>query len=446
MAGETGAANPRQRRAILTERRVFITTGKRTRQIRLSGGVQLAGLSAALLLIGWSVFATALVATDAARGWLAAGDARAAAALRADLIERMSSRTLQLADELSESRAAVDAAMEMLADSHAETSAALARARDAEAALNRGRAQLAQLSAAHAALSRQARAEAERALIAAAERDEAEARLAARDAEMTALSATLSDTATTRDSVHAERAALRARLEELQTAYAVSLDRQARIYARLEEAASVSLGALEDIFQRSDIDVNRILAEVGREHTGAGGLFAPIDMPEDEAGAPDAASARASELIGELARLDALRTAVEQAPFMRPVSAARFTSGFGPRRDPKNGRRAFHSGIDLAGPRGTPVRATGAGEVVFSGRKGGYGNTIKIRHAFGFESVYAHLDRRRVSVGDWVERGERIGDMGNTGRSTGTHLHYEIRMNGKPVNPAKYIEAARNVF
>ena len=83
---------------------------------------------------------------------------------------------------------------------------------------------------------------------------------------------------------------------------------------------------------------------------------------------------------------------------------------------------------------------------MFSGWQRGYGKVIKIRHAFGYETVYGHLNRRRVNVGDTVERGDRIGDMGNTGRSTGTHLHYEIRVNGKAVNPAKYIEAARNVL
>ena len=84
--------------------------------------------------------------------------------------------------------------------------------------------------------------------------------------------------------------------------------------------------------------------------------------------------------------------------------------------------------------------------VTFAGRQSGYGNLIKIKHEFGIETRYAHLSRIRVKVGQRVSRGDRIGDMGNTGRSTGTHLHYEVRVGGKAVNPMTYIKAARNVF
>ena len=84
--------------------------------------------------------------------------------------------------------------------------------------------------------------------------------------------------------------------------------------------------------------------------------------------------------------------------------------------------------------------------MVFAGRQSGYGNIVKIRHDFGIETRYAHLSRIRVEVGQRVSRGEHIGDMGNTGRSTGTHLHYEVRVNGRPVDPMTYIEAARDVL
>ena len=86
------------------------------------------------------------------------------------------------------------------------------------------------------------------------------------------------------------------------------------------------------------------------------------------------------------------------------------------------------------------------GIVTFAGRQRGYGRVVKIRHAFGFETVYAHLNRARVKVGQRVGRGDRIGDMGSTGRSTGNHVHYEIRIDNKPVNPVKFIEAARDVL
>ena len=94
----------------------------------------------------------------------------------------------------------------------------------------------------------------------------------------------------------------------------------------------------------------------------------------------------------------------------------------------------------------TPVYATADGIVTQAGRQRGYGRVVKIRHAFGFETVYAHLNRARVKVGQRVGRGDRIGDMGSTGRSTGNYVHYEIRIDNKPVNPVKFIEAARDVL
>jgi murein DD-endopeptidase MepM/ murein hydrolase activator NlpD len=106
----------------------------------------------------------------------------------------------------------------------------------------------------------------------------------------------------------------------------------------------------------------------------------------------------------------------------------------------------MHEGHDWAGATGTPIHATADGVVVHAGRQSGYGNLVKIKHDFGFETRYAHLSRIRVNVGERVSRGERIGDMGNTGRSTGTHLHYEIRIGGAAINPMKYIKAARDVF
>ncbi|MCL4140565.1 UNVERIFIED_CONTAM: hypothetical protein GTU68_032648 [Idotea baltica] len=95
----------------------------------------------------------------------------------------------------------------------------------------------------------------------------------------------------------------------------------------------------------------------------------------------------------------------------------------------------------MAGPRGTPIVATGDGVVTFAGRQSGYGNLVKIRHSQGFETYYAHLNVIRVKNGQRVSRGDRIGDMGNTGRSTGVHLHYEIRIGGKAVNPANYMRS-----
>ena len=106
----------------------------------------------------------------------------------------------------------------------------------------------------------------------------------------------------------------------------------------------------------------------------------------------------------------------------------------------------MHAGVDLAAPRGTPIFATADGVVTEAGRESGYGNVVRVQHELGFETVYAHLSSISVRPGQLLSRGEKIGGMGSTGRSTGSHLHYEVRVNGKPVNPMIYLEASKDVF
>ncbi|MEO8887198.1 MAG: M23 family metallopeptidase [Mucilaginibacter sp.] len=116
------------------------------------------------------------------------------------------------------------------------------------------------------------------------------------------------------------------------------------------------------------------------------------------------------------------------------------TSFFGYRSDPFASERAeFHPGIDFQGQRGDAVKCTANGKVVFAGWSGGYGNCIRIKHANDFETVYGHLSKISVKVGQEVSVGQNIGQVGSTGHSTGNHLHYEVRKNGKPVNPVKFL-------
>ncbi|MCG1040198.1 MULTISPECIES: M23 family metallopeptidase [Burkholderiaceae] len=121
----------------------------------------------------------------------------------------------------------------------------------------------------------------------------------------------------------------------------------------------------------------------------------------------------------------------------RPVASARLSSRFGERVHPISKRRAFHSGVDWAAPRGTPVRASGAGTVAFAGWRHGYGKTIVVRHAQHYETVYAHLSRipPKLKTGAKIARGDVIGYVGSTGWATGPHLHYEVRHQGRHVNP-----------
>lgn len=129
-------------------------------------------------------------------------------------------------------------------------------------------------------------------------------------------------------------------------------------------------------------------------------------------------------------------------PAIQPISLDDFTrisDYFGYRRDPFNGTRRMHNGMDFTGPVGTDIYATGEGVVEEAGYNlYGYGNRVIINHGYGYKTIYAHLHKVKVKAGDKVKRGEVVGTLGNTGRSTGPHLHYEVRLNNNPKNPMNY--------
>ena len=143
--------------------------------------------------------------------------------------------------------------------------------------------------------------------------------------------------------------------------------------------------------------------------------------------------------LGQLHRiLISRKSLLDSTPSIRPVYGYE-TSGFGFRISPFTGHKQFHEGLDIANRKGTPVIAPANGLVVFTGRRGGFGNLIIIDHGHGITTRFGHLSRIFVKAGQHVKRGERIAAIGNTGRSTGPHLHYEIRLSGVPVNPKRYI-------
>lgn len=129
---------------------------------------------------------------------------------------------------------------------------------------------------------------------------------------------------------------------------------------------------------------------------------------------------------------------LRHTPSVWPVTG-RVTSEYGMRRHPISGRNQLHAGIDIAVPTGTPVAATAAGKVVHAGPDGGYGITVVIDHGYGIRTLYAHNSRVTVQVGDEVQRGDVIALAGSTGASTGPHVHYEVRLNGRPVDPREYL-------
>ncbi len=153
--------------------------------------------------------------------------------------------------------------------------------------------------------------------------------------------------------------------------------------------------------------------------------------------ASDAESERSIQ--NELAKfLQERRSVLASTPSIWPVHGW-VTSGFGNRISPFTGKRQFHAGLDISTRSGTPITAPAAGVVTFAGREGGYGKMLVINHGHGLVTRYGHLRKYSVKVGQKVKRGERVGAVGSTGRSSGPHLHYEVLMSGVPTNPRYYI-------
>ena len=214
-----------------------------------------------------------------------------------------------------------------------------------------------------------------------------------------------------------------------------------QIFRQLEDALTISVEPLDKMFRNAGLSTKRLLDQVRRGYSGQGGALAPILSQPDVFETEDPRISRANSILIKLDKLNIYRIAVEKTPFDMPVKGSfRYTSGFGPRWG------QMHRGVDLAAKSRSPIYATGDGVVTRAGWNGGYGRVVYVKHEFGVETRYAHLARIRVKKGQRVSRGQKIGDMGNSGRSTGTHLHYEVRVGGKAVNPMIFIKAGRDVF
>ena len=172
--------------------------------------------------------------------------------------------------------------------------------------------------------------------------------------------------------------------------------------------------------------------------------FTPASVTEGVGGPFDAANADPTfkQLFSSWKKLDNLASGAIAVPSDKPVKTAAFTSGYGVRSDPFRGAAAMHPGIDLAGPMGTPIYATAEGTVLRAGwNSGGYGNLVEIDHGRGIATRYGHLSQILIHAGDHITRGQLIARMGSTGRSTGSHLHYEVRIDGRPVNPIPFMKS-----
>ncbi|MFD1744119.1 M23 family metallopeptidase [Rhizobium helianthi] len=192
--------------------------------------------------------------------------------------------------------------------------------------------------------------------------------------------------------------------------------------------ASRTAEAMASIMLRTGVQV---------PEAGAGGIGGPFVEPVSA----NSFDTSITALDQALSRLESVRKAAVSLPFANPAPGHEITSGFGNRIDPFLGRLALHAGVDFQADLGTTVKATGSGKVVNAGPSGGYGNMIEIDHGQGITTRYGHLSSILVAVGDTVSAGETIGRAGSTGRSTGPHVHYEVRRNGDAIDPMHFLNA-----
>jgi murein DD-endopeptidase MepM/ murein hydrolase activator NlpD len=430
----------------LPEQRLFLKSDTETRFIRLRPATQAIALTGGTFLLAWTIVATAVMLMDQ----IGAGSGREQALMQQNLYEQRlgalsTDRDLR-AEEASRAQERFNLALAQVSDMQARLLASEDSRRELETGID-----VIQNTLRRTIKERdEARSDAGIAKLALSEQGGSTSteigRVRDTIATLEFLTDALGATAKDRDIQQSAADAAREDVVTMEIAQRGEELRNDAIFAKLEEAVTVSMDPLDKMFRDAGLSPDDLLNQVRKGYSGQGGPISPLTL-SSKGSTPSAEEIRANAILLGLDRMNLYRLAAFKAPFAMPVQGGfRFTSGFGYRRDPKGAGNRMHEGTDLAGAYGTPVHATADGVVVYATWDSGYGRLIKIQHEFGIETRYAHLSQIRVEVGQRVSRGDRIGDMGNSGRSTGTHLHYEVRFGGKAVNPMTFIKAARDVF
>lgn len=243
-----------------------------------------------------------------------------------------------------------------------------------------------------------------------------------------------------------ELAAYRARARGAEALAQSIQETHKEILNKVDELVSEELKNAEDGFERVSKSMKQSglsfdkLFQKAHQNQGVGGPFIPDNGAElmDEVLAD-----RIGTVYQKLSKLETFSYLKEQLPLGEPLKNIRVTAAFGRRQDPFTGKMARHEGIDLGAPEGTPVYVTSAGRVTRAFTNGAYGKFVEVKHEMGIMTRYAHLSQILVKKGDLLQIGDSVGLVGNTGRSTGDHLHYEILINKTPVNPYRFIQTKR---
>lgn len=425
------------------EQRLFLKSDTETRFIRLRPVTQAVAVGVGGLLLGWTILATAILLMDSISAGTSREQVQRQQALYEERLNMLSADRDLRADEASRAQDRFTLALAQVSTMQSRLLASEDRRRELETGID-----VIQNTLRRTIKERETARSEVLALSLAPGKGRSDAgRMRDAEATLDYMSAALGDTATQRDAMEG---AVKKATDRTALVMQEKTDLEARndkIFSQLEEAITVSVEPLEKMFRDAKLSPEDLLDAVRSGYNGQGGPLTPINLSTRGNAGPSVEELRANAILKGLDEINLYRLAAFKAPFAMPVhDAFRWTSGFGYRNDPKGGGNRMHEGTDLAGAYGTSIYATADGVVTEAGWSNGYGRLVKIQHAFGLETRYGHLSQVRVEVGQKVSRGDRIGDMGNSGRSTGTHLHYEIRVNGTAINPMTFIKAATNVF
>ncbi|WP_370373370.1 M23 family metallopeptidase, partial [Henriciella pelagia] len=223
------------------------------------------------------------------------------------------------------------------------------------------------------------------------------------------------------------------------------VEEQDALLAEAEDSAEARLENLRAVLRLTGLRLDDVIEHESPDGGGTGGPFIPLEDSQLFGTSLDLENpfnARVSRIAARLVEAESLSEAVTALPLREPVGDGfRETSDYGTRIDPFTRRAAFHAGKDFAAYRNAPIVAASPGRIVYAGWRAGYGRTVEVDHGYGFKTRYGHLNSIDVRRGDEVTAGQRIGGMGSTGRSTATHLHYEIWYQGDHLDPERFLRA-----
>ncbi|MGB0671533.1 MAG: peptidoglycan DD-metalloendopeptidase family protein [Rhodospirillales bacterium] len=246
-----------------------------------------------------------------------------------------------------------------------------------------------------------------------------------------------------RNSAQFESNQLKRRTAELEGRLAGLQQEQLDTMVRLGDRTMHHIDELESIIGLTGLDLAK-LVENGESNVAQGGPFVEAIQADNLPG--EALRQSIQQVNVNLDRSEMLGELMGRLPLAAPMQTYYITSSFGKRRDPVNNKWAMHYGLDLGGPMGSTIYSTAPGVVTHAGWKGNYGRLVEIDHGNGLRTRFGHLKKVLVKKGQKVEFRDKIGLLGNSGRSTGAHLHYEVVFNKKPVDPTKFIKAGQYVF